>query len=133
MQYLDIRCEYIDFNHILRKYKAGGFIVKPQDRKWANQQRLDYLHSLLWSSAIGYTVHLTRPWIVKQSRENILTLLYGQEQFLTLLDVVEGMINYGEDYSFQNDVYASEIVLCICKPSLPEADVQEVIRRFLSE
>lgn len=133
MQYLDIRYDYIDFNHILRKYKASSFIVEPYQRKWSNQQRLDYLHSLLWSSWVGRVVHMTRPWIVRQSRENVLTLLYGQEQFLTLLDVIEGRINYGDDYSFQNDVYASEIVLCLCKPSLPEQDVQEIIRRYLSE
>lgn len=126
MQYFDIRetdKSWFELDRLFNNNKFFPLTNKP--RLWTTQQQLDYLESLYYGNP-------TKSWFVQETKVGHWVLKYGHEQFYTLLDFENDLLSYNKDnwlYSVANQ----SINIRIIRPSVSEQDVQEVIRRYLSE
>lgn len=125
MQYLDIRETKKDWHNLYRDFLNNKFFpLTIRTRTWSTQQQLDYLESL-------YHGNPTKYWFVQQTKIGHWVLKYGHEQFYTLLDFQMGMIKHRN--SWEVGVSHQDIIIKVIRPSVSQEDVQEVIRRYLSE
>lgn len=126
MQHLDIRETAKSWFGLYGRFlnsKLCPLTDKP--RVWSTKQKSDYLESLYYGNP-------TKSWFVQETRVGHWILKYGHEQFYTLLD-------------FQNDIFQSSLAnwtvsvtdqlikIQVIRYSVSQEDVQETIRRYLSE
>lgn len=124
MQYLDIRKDLLTWGEIYGKFQRSRIYLDMPKLQWSTQQRLDYLDSC----------HNDRPikdWFVQETRTGEYILKYGYEQFYTLILLQHDFIQKTPE--FKASVERHGIRIRVCKPSVSQKDVQEVIRRYLSE